>query len=185
MSAIELTPAERKALKADAHDLSPVAAIGKAGITPSLLKEIDLCLRSHALIKVRAGSDERDDPIDPATSTVPDNLRQSFACVTLSPVLATQGVAHLDLGEVAHGLQEDVADNCVVLGPTDGPSAHSGVQPHFSMALQVVGDGRWTHRSLSNGPHNFSIAQDRRQPVSVAGRIMRRQAKPSGAENEH
>ncbi|MCX7198564.1 MAG: YhbY family RNA-binding protein [Proteobacteria bacterium] len=61
MSAIELTPAERKALKADAHDLSPVAAIGKAGITPSLLKEIDLCLRSHALIKVRAGSDERDE----------------------------------------------------------------------------------------------------------------------------
>ena len=61
MSAIELTPAERKALKADAHDLSPVAAIGKAGITPAVLKEIDLCLRSHALIKVRAGSDEREE----------------------------------------------------------------------------------------------------------------------------
>jgi hypothetical protein len=30
MPAIELTPAERKALKAEAHALSPVAAIGKA-----------------------------------------------------------------------------------------------------------------------------------------------------------
>jgi RNA-binding protein len=61
MPAIELTPAERKALKADAHALSPVAAIGKAGITPAVIKEIDACLRSHALIKVRAGSDERDE----------------------------------------------------------------------------------------------------------------------------
>jgi RNA-binding protein len=61
MPAIELTPAERKSLKADAHDLSPVAAIGKAGITPAVLKEIDTCLRSHGLIKVRAGSDEREE----------------------------------------------------------------------------------------------------------------------------
>jgi putative YhbY family RNA-binding protein len=59
MPAIELTPAERKSLKAAAHSLSPVAAIGKAGITPAVLKEIDVCLRSHGLIKVRAGSDER------------------------------------------------------------------------------------------------------------------------------
>ena len=61
MPAIELTPAERKSLKADAHVLSPVAAIGKSGITPAVLKEIDACLRSHGLIKVRAGSDERDE----------------------------------------------------------------------------------------------------------------------------
>jgi RNA-binding protein len=61
MPALELTPAERKSLKAAAHALSPVAAIGKAGITPAVLKEIDGCLRSHGLIKVRAGSDERDE----------------------------------------------------------------------------------------------------------------------------
>ena len=61
MPAIELTPAERKSLKADAHALSPVAAIGKSGLTPSVLKEIDASLRSHGLIKVRAGSDERDE----------------------------------------------------------------------------------------------------------------------------
>jgi RNA-binding protein YhbY len=54
-----MSDAERKALKAEAHALSPVAAIGKAGVTPAVLKEIDLWLRSHALIKVRAGSDER------------------------------------------------------------------------------------------------------------------------------
>ena len=59
MPALELTPPERRALKAEAHTLSPVAAIGKAGITESLLKEVDLCLRSHQLIKVRAASDDR------------------------------------------------------------------------------------------------------------------------------
>ncbi|MBC7778971.1 MAG: YhbY family RNA-binding protein [Proteobacteria bacterium] len=59
MSAIVLSAPERKALKAEAHALSPVAAIGKAGITEAVLKEVEVCLRSHHLIKVRAGSDDK------------------------------------------------------------------------------------------------------------------------------
>jgi putative YhbY family RNA-binding protein len=55
----ELTPAERRALRARAHHLHPVIMIGEAGLTPAVLKEIDLALKSHELIKIRAPGTER------------------------------------------------------------------------------------------------------------------------------
>jgi RNA-binding protein len=56
-----LTPAERKALKARAHNLNPVVILGAKGLTPEVVKEVDLALKSHELIKVRAPGLERDD----------------------------------------------------------------------------------------------------------------------------
>ena len=55
-----LTPAERKALKAKAHKLEPVVQIGAKGLTEQVIAEIDRALAAHELIKVRAGSLERD-----------------------------------------------------------------------------------------------------------------------------
>ncbi|HEX7649878.1 MAG TPA: YhbY family RNA-binding protein, partial [Noviherbaspirillum sp.] len=37
---LKLTPAERSALRSEAHALNPVVIIGEAGLTPSVLKEI-------------------------------------------------------------------------------------------------------------------------------------------------
>jgi len=59
MSAIQLTPAERKAKRSDAHHLSPVVMIGAEGLTPAIVKETDAALKSHGLIKVRVFSDDR------------------------------------------------------------------------------------------------------------------------------
>jgi RNA-binding protein len=56
---IELTPARRRELRAQAHALAPVAAIGKSGLTDAVLREIDRCLSSHGLVKVRAMSEHR------------------------------------------------------------------------------------------------------------------------------
>jgi RNA-binding protein len=56
---LTITSAERRALRARAHHLHPVVAIGQHGLTPSVLKEIDVNLRAHELIKVRAFSDIR------------------------------------------------------------------------------------------------------------------------------
>ena len=53
MPAIELTTAERRALRADAHHLDPVVMIGGDGLTPAVLKEADGALKAHGLIKVR------------------------------------------------------------------------------------------------------------------------------------
>jgi RNA-binding protein len=55
-----LTSAERKALKAKAHKLDPVVQIGAKGLTEEVIAEIDRALKAHELIKVRAGSMERD-----------------------------------------------------------------------------------------------------------------------------
>lgn len=59
MPALSLTPAERKAHRADAHHLDPVVAIGGDGLTPAVLKEADVALKAHGLIKVRVFSDDR------------------------------------------------------------------------------------------------------------------------------
>ena len=60
MTAIQLTPAQRKDKRADAHHLAPVVMIGGDGLTPAVVKEIDAALNSHGLIKVRVFSDERE-----------------------------------------------------------------------------------------------------------------------------
>ena len=54
-----LSPLERKALKARAHHLSPVVLIGDAGLTPAVMREIDIAIKSHELIKVRMPGDDR------------------------------------------------------------------------------------------------------------------------------
>jgi len=54
-----LTPAERRALRAKAHHLHPVVAVGQHGLTPAVLHEIDVALLAHELVKIRVFSDER------------------------------------------------------------------------------------------------------------------------------
>lgn len=60
---LKLTPAERSALRAEAHALNPVVIIGEAGLTPAVLKEIDASLNAHGLIKVRVFGDEREERV--------------------------------------------------------------------------------------------------------------------------
>jgi len=60
MPAIQLTPAQRKEKRADAHHLDPVVLIGGDGLTPAVVKETDAALNAHGLIKVRVFSDERE-----------------------------------------------------------------------------------------------------------------------------
>ena len=59
MSAIQLTPAQRKEKRAEAHHLDPVVMIGNDGLTPAIRKEADAALNAHGLIKVRVFSDDR------------------------------------------------------------------------------------------------------------------------------
>jgi len=59
MTAIQLTPAERKAHRSEAHHLDPVVMIGGDGLTPAVQKEVDAALNAHGLIKVRVFSDDR------------------------------------------------------------------------------------------------------------------------------
>ena len=59
MPQIELTPAQRREHRAEAHHLDPVVLIGGDGLTPAVQKEVDAALNAHGLIKVRVFSDDR------------------------------------------------------------------------------------------------------------------------------
>jgi RNA-binding protein len=56
---LELTPEIRRALRARAHGLKPVVSIAENGLTEAVIKEIDACLKSHQLIKIRVYGDDR------------------------------------------------------------------------------------------------------------------------------
>ena len=59
MTAIVLTPAQRKEHRAAAHHLDPVVHVGGDGLTDAVVKETDLALKAHGLVKVRVFSDDR------------------------------------------------------------------------------------------------------------------------------
>ena len=57
---INLTPTQRRFLRAQAHHLQPVIMIGNAGLSAAVKKEIDLGLRHHELVKIKIASDDRE-----------------------------------------------------------------------------------------------------------------------------
>lgn len=59
MPQIQLTPAQRREHRANAHHLDPVVMIGADGLTAAVQKEIDAALNAHGLIKVRVFGDDR------------------------------------------------------------------------------------------------------------------------------
>ncbi len=60
MPQIELTIAQRKEYRAQAHHLNPVVMIGNDGLTLAVKKETDSALNAHGLIKVRVLGDDRE-----------------------------------------------------------------------------------------------------------------------------
>ncbi|MHB8167971.1 MAG: ribosome assembly RNA-binding protein YhbY [Sulfuricella sp.] len=56
---LSLTPAQRRFLRAQAHNLNPVVMIGDAGLTEAVIKEIERSIASHELIKVKSHSRDK------------------------------------------------------------------------------------------------------------------------------
>ena len=73
MAALHLTPAQRKDKRGEAHHLDPVVLIGDAGLTDAIVRETDLALKAHGLIKVRMFSDSRPDR-EAALASLADKL---------------------------------------------------------------------------------------------------------------
>lgn len=59
MTAIELSIAERRDKRAQAHHLNAVVHIGAGGATAAVVQAVDQALRAHGLIKVKVHDDER------------------------------------------------------------------------------------------------------------------------------
>jgi RNA-binding protein len=58
-SARHLSTDLRRALRARAHDLSPVVIVGAAGVTDGVMNEIDRALTAHELVKIRLSGLDR------------------------------------------------------------------------------------------------------------------------------
>jgi len=57
---LQLSSDERRELRARAHNLNPVVSIAENGLTEAVLKEIEVNLRAHELIKIRVYGDSRE-----------------------------------------------------------------------------------------------------------------------------
>ena len=55
---VALSSAARRSLRARAHALSAVVTVGDAGLTDLVLREIDVSLKAHELIKVRVSNND-------------------------------------------------------------------------------------------------------------------------------
>jgi len=56
---LNITSEQRRFLRSQAHHLSPVVMIGDAGLTENVIKEIELGLASHELIKIKAAGGDK------------------------------------------------------------------------------------------------------------------------------
>ena len=54
-----LTEQQKRELRGRGHGLKPVVSIGNAGLNAAVIREIDLSLAHHELMKVRIGSADR------------------------------------------------------------------------------------------------------------------------------
>jgi len=57
---MSISNSQRRFLKGRAHSLKPVVTIGNAGLSASLLDELDVQLESHELLKLKLRIDERE-----------------------------------------------------------------------------------------------------------------------------
>jgi RNA-binding protein len=55
-----ITNNKRKELKKKSYALKPIIMIGQNGLTDAVINEIDLALKAHELIKVRAKCSDKD-----------------------------------------------------------------------------------------------------------------------------
>ena len=57
---MKLTTKQIAHLRGLSHSLSPVVMIGNNGLTDNIIKEIELNLNAHELIKIQVAGDDRD-----------------------------------------------------------------------------------------------------------------------------
>ncbi len=57
---MSLSKNQIKFLRGKCHALNPVVMVGQKGLTPPLLKELDIALDQHELVKIKIAAEDRD-----------------------------------------------------------------------------------------------------------------------------
>ena len=136
MPQIQLTPAQRKEHRSEAHHLDPVVMVGGDGLTANVVKEVDAALNAHGLIKVRVFSDDR--------------AARELMFQTLAADLSAAPIQHIGKLLVLWRPQvakEKVVDENRMPGPRDFKvlkySKRAGHRPEVK-TLRVLGNQRLT-----------------------------------------
>ena len=58
---MSLTEKQKRELRGRGHALKPVVSIGNSGLSKAVLRELELSLEHHELMKVRIGGADRDE----------------------------------------------------------------------------------------------------------------------------
>ena len=136
MSAIQLTPAQRKIHRAEAHHLTPVVMIGNDGLSPAVIKEADMALNAHGLIKIRVLGDDRQ-----ARDTMFLALAEQLSAAPI------QHIGKLFVLWRPRPDKERTADDDRMAGPRDVKvlkySSRGGQRPEVKV-LRVLGNQRLT-----------------------------------------
>jgi RNA-binding protein len=61
---MSLSEQTRRELRARGHTLKPVVSIGNAGLSPAVMREIELSLAYHELMKIKISGGEREQRSD-------------------------------------------------------------------------------------------------------------------------
>jgi len=157
MPQIQLTPAQRKVHRADAHHLDPVVMVGGDGLTTAVKKEADAALNAHGLIKVRVFSDDR--------------AAREAMFQTLADELNAAPIQHIGKLLVLWRPQperEKTADDDRMPGPRDVKvlkySTRGGQRPEVK-TLRVLGNQRLTSggQVKRSKPKQVSVKKQRSQ----------------------
>jgi RNA-binding protein len=81
-----LTEQQKRDMRRRAQALKPVVTVGNAGLTPAVVRELDLSLEHHELLKVRlpaAGREARRELIDRLCAACAAELVQAIGNIAL------------------------------------------------------------------------------------------------------
>ncbi len=138
MTKINLTPAQRKIHRADAHHLSPVVMIGNDGLSPAVVKETNAALNAHGLIKIRILGDDR---------TLREEMLQQLAEELGAAPIQHIGKLLVLWRPILDIKKERAEDDERMPGPRDVKvlkySSRGGQRPEVKM-LRVLGNQRLT-----------------------------------------
>ena len=81
MAQLQLSPEQRRDLRAQAHHLNPVVMIGNDGLTAAVKKETDTALNAHGLIKIRVQGDDR-----AAREAIADELAEALSAARVQHI---------------------------------------------------------------------------------------------------
>jgi len=83
---MSLTEKQKRALRGRGHALKPVVSIGNAGLSKAVLRELELSLEHHELMKIRISGADREECrkiIDLVCTTFNTELVQAIGHIAL------------------------------------------------------------------------------------------------------